>query len=59
VIVTPPEPFLTMAPEKVLTTICDDARRRGLDLDGHVTDFRVVAHPHNSTVSSPVTWRCG
>ncbi len=47
VIVTPPEPFLTMAPEEVLAVVCRDARCLGLDLDGHVTAFRVICHPHD------------
>ncbi len=47
VIVTPPEPFLDMAPEEVLDVVCRDARRLGLDLEGHVTAFRVISHPHD------------
>lgn len=47
VILTPPEPFLAMAPEEVLAVVVRDARRLGLDLEGHVTDFRVIAHPHD------------
>ena len=47
VIVTPPEPFLEMAPEEVLELLCADALRLGLDLEGHVTDFRVIAHPRD------------
>ncbi len=47
VILTPPEAFLDMAAEDVLAVVLGDARRLGLDLDGHVTDFRVVAHPHD------------
>ncbi|MBW3579618.1 MAG: FAD-dependent oxidoreductase [Actinobacteria bacterium] len=46
VILTPPEPFLAMAPEEVLAVVVRDARHLGLDLEGHVTDFRVIAHPH-------------
>lgn len=47
VILTPPERFLDMAPDEVLALVCRDARRLGLDLEGHVTAFRVVAHPHD------------
>ncbi len=47
VILTPPEPFLGMSPEDILTLVVDDARRLGIDIDGHVTAYRVVAHPHD------------
>jgi 15-cis-phytoene desaturase len=47
IILTPPEPFLTMPPAEVLTLVVDDAKRLGIDLEGHVTDFRVIAHPHD------------
>ncbi len=47
VILTPPEWFLNMPADEVLAVVCGDARRLGLELDGHVTDFRVVAHPHD------------
>lgn len=47
VILTPPEPFLDMAAEEVLSVVIGDARRLGIDLDGHVTDVRVIAHPHD------------
>ena len=47
VILTPPEPFLDMAPEDILTLVVDDARRLGIDIEGHVTAYRVVAHPHD------------
>jgi 15-cis-phytoene desaturase len=47
IILTPPEPFLTMPPDDILTLVVDDAARLGIDLEGHVTDFRVIAHPHD------------
>jgi len=47
IILTPPEPFLDMAPDDVLAVVCRDARRLGFDLDAHVTAFRVIAHPHD------------
>ena len=47
VIVTPPEPFLAMSPEEVLERVLQDARRLGMDLDAHVTAFRVISHPHD------------
>lgn len=47
IIVTPPERFLAMDDEDVLAVVCRDARRLGLDLDGHVNAFRVIAHPHD------------
>jgi 15-cis-phytoene desaturase len=47
IILTPPEPFLDMAPDDVLAVVCRDARRLGLDLDGHVTAFRVISHPND------------
>ena len=47
VILTPPEPYLDMAPDDVLDVVVRDAARLGLDLEGHVTRFRVIAHPHD------------
>lgn len=47
VILTPPEPFLDMAPDDVLAVVVRDAARLGIDLEGHVTRFRVVSHPHD------------
>ncbi|HVL27500.1 MAG TPA: FAD-dependent oxidoreductase [Acidimicrobiales bacterium] len=47
VILTPPEPYLDMAPDDVLAVVLRDAARLGLDLEGRVTSFRVVAHPHD------------
>lgn len=47
VILTPPERFLDMAPDDVLEVVVADAARLGIDLDGSVTAFRVIAHPHD------------
>lgn len=47
IILTPPERFLGMDPDEVLAVVCRDGRRLGLDLDGHVTAFRVIEHPHD------------
>ncbi|MDP9401968.1 MAG: FAD-dependent oxidoreductase [Actinomycetota bacterium] len=47
IILTPPERFLAMEPDEVLAVVIEDAGRLGLELEGHVTDFRVVAHPHD------------
>ncbi|MBW3614119.1 MAG: FAD-dependent oxidoreductase [Actinobacteria bacterium] len=47
IILTPPERFLTMDPEDILAVVCQDARRLGLDLDGHVVRFRVISLPHD------------
>lgn len=47
VILTPPERFLDMAADDVLAVVLADAARLGMDLGGHVTGFRVVAHPHD------------
>ncbi|HEV2809556.1 MAG TPA: FAD-dependent oxidoreductase [Acidimicrobiales bacterium] len=47
IILTPPEPFLDMAPDEVLAVVVADAARLGLDIEGHVRAFRVVSHPHD------------
>ncbi|MFP5317690.1 MAG: FAD-dependent oxidoreductase [Acidimicrobiia bacterium] len=47
VILTPPEPYLDMPPDDVLDVVVRDGARLGLDLEGHVTRFRVISHPHD------------
>ncbi|HEX6595887.1 MAG TPA: FAD-dependent oxidoreductase [Acidimicrobiales bacterium] len=47
IILTPPEPYLDMAPDDVLAVVVRDAARLGIDLEGHVTRFRVISHPHD------------
>ncbi|MDQ4132518.1 MAG: FAD-dependent oxidoreductase, partial [Actinomycetota bacterium] len=53
IILTPPEPFLTMPHDDILTLVTDDARRLGLDIAGHVTRFRVISHPHDFHALEP------
>ncbi len=36
-----------MTPDDVLAVVCRDAHRLGFDIDGHVTAFRVISHPHD------------
>lgn len=45
VILVPPERFLDMPREHVLEATVRDAARLGLELEGHVTDYRVVTLP--------------
>jgi 15-cis-phytoene desaturase len=45
VILVPPEPFLDMDPEQVCEIAVRDAARVGIDLDGHITKYRVVTLP--------------
>lgn len=47
IILSPPERFLAMEPAEIMATVYADADRIGLDLEGHVTDYRVVAFPHD------------
>jgi 15-cis-phytoene desaturase len=47
VILSPPEPFLGMDPADVFATVCAEGRRVGLDLDGHVTGWRLVPLPRD------------
>ncbi|HEV2767046.1 MAG TPA: FAD-dependent oxidoreductase [Acidimicrobiales bacterium] len=47
VILSPPERFLEMDPADVLATVCDEGRRVGLDLEGHVTGCRLVPLPRD------------
>lgn len=43
VILSPPERFLDMDPERLVQLVCADAERLGLAISDHVTDYRVVA----------------
>lgn len=53
IILSPPEPFLDQDPDTVLQTAVQEARRVGIDLDGHVRDHRVVAFAHDFASLEP------
>ncbi len=53
VILSPPERFLDMDPERLVQVVCADAERLGLAVSGHVTDQRVVAFSHDFNSLEP------
>lgn len=46
-ILYPPEEFLTLEPPAILDRTVRETSRVGLNLLGHVKDYRVVRHPHD------------
>ncbi len=48
-----PEKFLGMAPEDVLAAVTADAKRLGIDIEGKVRRYRVVAHPEDFYLLAP------
>ena len=47
IILTPPERFLRMPPEEVLRVVVADAAKLGMQLDGHILRYRVIALPED------------
>ncbi|GGK14481.1 phytoene desaturase [Caldalkalibacillus thermarum] len=44
IILTPPEKFLNMPAEEVLSSVIRDAKQLGMDIKPHIRDFRVISH---------------
>lgn len=47
VILTPPETYLDMKPEEVLSVVIEDARRLGISLEGKIKSYHKVDLPHD------------
>src|SRR5690606_427097 len=45
IILTPPEKYLHRQPEEVLRDVFADAGKVGLDLEGRITQYRVIEEP--------------
>jgi 15-cis-phytoene desaturase len=45
IILSPPEKYLKMDHKKILDETIAEARKIGIELDGHVKDFRIVTEP--------------
>ena len=53
VILTPPEPFVDMAPADILAITCRDAERLGVRVRDHVVSYRVVTLPADFYALAP------
>ncbi|MCA1679765.1 MAG: FAD-dependent oxidoreductase, partial [Actinobacteria bacterium] len=53
IILSPPELFVAMEPERVFDTVMDDATKIGLDLRALVTDYRMINEPNQFYALSP------
>lgn len=48
-----PEKFVNMSPDEVLSAVVADARRVGIELEGKIQRYRVVAHPEDFYLLGP------
>ena len=53
IILTPPDAFVAMDPERVFETVMEDAPKIGFDLRPLVTDYRVINEPNQFYALSP------
>lgn len=53
IILSPPDLFVAMEPERVFDTVMDDATKIGFDLRPLVTDYRVINEPNQFYALSP------